>query len=187
MAASPICIRCTAALSDENWYASFREINHRVCKACGKRQSNGWRKSHAERSSEHSKKYYWQNPEVRRQKRREYAEAHREYEQQRGRLYSRLLKDDLIAAYGGCCSCCGEARREFLSIDHVNGDGKAHRAAVSNGRTNRRLYLWFKRNGYPKDAYRLLCMNCNFSFGHAGYCPHQTDPTFSEPPVLDPP
>jgi hypothetical protein len=177
------CSDCTTKLTDDNWYPSLKKIGRKICKLCNSARNTAWRKAHPERASQHTKKYYWQNPEPRRQKRREYFNAHREYERARGAAYDRQLKDDLIAAYGGQCACCGDKHREFLTIDHINGDGKPHRAAVSNGRTNRRLYLWFKRNAYPKDGYRLLCMNCNFSFGHCGYCPHQTTPTSSEPSV----
>jgi hypothetical protein len=28
---------------------------------------------------------------------------------------------EALAAYGGCCECCGEQRFEFLAIDHING------------------------------------------------------------------
>ena len=34
-----------------------------------------------------------------------------------------------------------------------------------------RLYKWIKEQDYP-DRYRVLCMNCNFSIGMWGYCPH---------------
>lgn len=76
----------------------------------------------------------------------------------------------VIDGYGGKCSCCGESHPEFLSIDHINGNGKEHRKLVGT-----RLYAILIREGFPKDNYRLLCMNCNFAIGHFGYCPHQKD------------
>ena len=85
----------------------------------------------------------------------------------------RALKAEIIAAYGGKCECCGEAHREFLTIDHVNGDGAAHRRAI--GGKGRRLYLAIKAEGFPKDRYRLLCLNCNISLGFHGYCPHHPE------------
>ncbi len=86
-----------------------------------------------------------------------------------GRKRRRLLRQEMVAAYGGVCECCGENNWEFLTIDHINGDGREHRKKI--GRTD--IYLWLKKRGWPKDSYRLLCFNCNSSFGLLGYCPHQ--------------
>ena len=85
----------------------------------------------------------------------------------------RRLKAEIIAAYGGKCECCGEAHHEFLTIDHVNGDGAAHRRAL--GGKGRKLYAAIKAEGFPKDRYRLLCLNCNISLGFYGYCPHHPE------------
>lgn len=79
------------------------------------------------------------------------------------------LKVEVIREYGGKCECCAEFRYEFLSIDHIDGTGHLHKKEL-NGRN---LYRWLKMNGYPKDNFRLLCMNCNFALGKIGYCPHQ--------------
>ena len=84
----------------------------------------------------------------------------------------------MIVAYGGHCVCCGETAAEFLTLDHVNRDGAAHRAAFG-GRgvaTSLQIYADLRRRGWPQDSYRLLCMNCNFAksrFG--GICPHEQD------------
>lgn len=71
------------------------------------------------------------------------------------------------------CACCRESAIEFLTIDHVNGGGNAHRreAKLNGGYAT---HLWLKKNGYPA-GFRVLCMNCNMSFGQHGYCPHQHD------------
>lgn len=82
----------------------------------------------------------------------------------------RALKAEVMAAYGGKCECCGEGHIEFLTIDHVNGDGAEHRAALGKGR---RIYADIKRQGFPKGKYRCLCLNCNISLGFYGYCPHK--------------
>ena len=78
------------------------------------------------------------------------------------------LRAEIIAAYGGKCACCGEATEEFLTMDHIGGRGCHHRKEVGT-----KLYRLLRRSGFPKDQFRLLCMNCNFSFGMKGYCPHQ--------------
>lgn len=95
-------------------------------------------------------------------------------ERQRGkeREFRRRRKFEMIAAYGGACSCCGEARFEFLSVDHVGGrKSHGHEKSMSGIK----LYAWLRRNGYPKDGFRCLCLNCNTSFGFYGYCPHERE------------
>jgi len=92
----------------------------------------------------------------------------------RSKLAHRQLKLLVVAAYGGKCECCGESIPEMLSVDHINGDGADERRKFSlNGKWN--LYAWLKRNGFPKDRYRLLCFNCNRgAYMNGGVCPHQT-------------
>lgn len=79
---------------------------------------------------------------------------------------------ELIAAYGGACCCCGETEPKFLSVEHVNGDGAAHRKVIGEG--GKTLCNFLRRNGYPKDGYSLLCYNCNCAKGFFGVCPHET-------------
>lgn len=74
--------------------------------------------------------------------------------------------------YGGCCKCCGEDIPEFLTVDHVNGDGAAHRKACGKGR---KIYADLKQRGFPQDGFRLLCFNCNIALGFYGYCPHHPE------------
>ncbi len=84
--------------------------------------------------------------------------------------YISKLKAAAFLAYGGYkCVCCGTTIKEFLTIDHVNGGGAKHRKEI--GRATHSTYLWLKRNNYPSN-FRILCMNCNFSYGVYGYCPH---------------
>jgi len=83
-----------------------------------------------------------------------------------------------IKHYGSKCDCCGEWRVEFLCIDHIGGGGNAHRRSLSaDGRTivgSSNFYAWLRRNNWP-DGFRLLCHNCNFSIGHYGHCPHESE------------
>lgn len=85
------------------------------------------------------------------------------------------VKATVMARYGGKCACpggCDEARIEFLTIDHTNGDGAAHRSEshISGGK----LYSWLIRNNFP-PGFRVLCYNCNCSRGNLGYCPHERE------------
>lgn len=81
----------------------------------------------------------------------------------------RYLRSKVFDAYGNSCACCGESTLEFLTIDHVNNDGAAHRKAVS-GSTEAVMRDIINSN-YPKD-YQILCWNCNCSKQFSGGCPH---------------
>lgn len=65
------------------------------------------------------------------------------------------------------CNCCGENIIEFLSIDHINGGGRKHRAEVGKN-----LYRWIIRNNFP-PGFQVLCNNCNMAKGIYGICPHK--------------
>lgn len=80
----------------------------------------------------------------------------------------RELRRQVIEAYGGLCACCGERTPEFLSVDHVNGDGAQHRRDIKGP-----LYRWLKANKFPQEGFRLLCFNCNCAKGFFGACPHE--------------
>lgn len=82
------------------------------------------------------------------------------------------LKLEIITAYGGKCNCCGETHFEFLTIDHTEGGGAEHRRQKGKGRG---IYKDLKARGFPKEGYRLLCLNCNISLGFYGYCPHKPE------------
>lgn len=89
------------------------------------------------------------------------------------RAYRGDLKKQVVDAYGGCCACCGEAKIEFLTIDHVNNDGAAHRRelGVSGGPI---LHRHIIERGFPAD-FQILCWNCNGAKGVYGRCPHQAE------------
>ena len=75
------------------------------------------------------------------------------------------IKLEMIAAYGGACVLCGESQWEFLTVDHVNGGGNAHRRQSGvGGGVN--FYRQLQKQGWPTDEYRLLCFGCNCSTYH---------------------
>lgn len=88
--------------------------------------------------------------------------------------YTRYIKSKMIEAYGGKCVCCGENKYEFLTLDHINGNGNAHRRSLKLA-SGSQFYKWLEKQGFPKDNYRLLCWNCNCSMGTRGYCPHEKE------------
>lgn len=80
----------------------------------------------------------------------------------------RTLRLEAIAAYGGACVCCGETEEAFLQFDHVNDDGKQHRADMGGVKEQ---YAWMKKMEYP-DSIQLLCANCHMAKTTRGLCPH---------------
>lgn len=81
-------------------------------------------------------------------------------------------KQQVIDGYGGRCACCKEAKREFLSVDHVKGDGAKLRRESGAKETSTSLYRKIVKLGFPKD-YQILCYNCNLALAFYGYCPHR--------------
>ena len=115
----------------------------RTCKKCRNALHKLWNETHLER---------------RRKIGREFQK--RSHQQRRTRV---------IAAYGGKCVCCGETELAFLTMDHMNGGGNAHRrSGVFHGTVG--YYRWLEINSYP-EGFQVLCHNCNFAKSHGG-CPH---------------
>lgn len=74
----------------------------------------------------------------------------------------KAIKLEMIEAYGGKCKICGDNHWEFLTIDHINGNGNKHRNLIGAGM---KFYKYLKQEGWPQDEYRLLCGNCNCNKG----------------------
>jgi hypothetical protein len=75
----------------------------------------------------------------------------------------------LFNIYGKKCVCCGESNLNFLTIDHINGDGAAHRKETSSHTVEVAV-----KEADP-SKYRILCFNCNCGRqyrGVDGQCPH---------------
>lgn len=89
-------------------------------------------------------------------------------QRQRDTANAAQLKSEMVAAYGGQCACCGEKELAFLSLDHIGGGGYDDRKQVGSGGIYRRL----RGAGWPKEGYRILCMNCQFGTRGGKVCPH---------------
>lgn len=81
-------------------------------------------------------------------------------------------------AYGGrFCACCGEDVPEFLTIDHENGDGAAHRKEILGSRVASMVAWLYSEliKGRKHPGLRVYCYNCNAgAWRNGGTCPHQT-------------
>jgi hypothetical protein len=82
------------------------------------------------------------------------------------------LRQQVVDAYGGRCSCCGEDRLPFLTLEHMNGDGKAHRARLGTG-GGAKVWRDLKRRGWPQEGYEILCWNCHLATARGAICPHK--------------
>lgn len=89
---------------------------------------------------------------------------------QRLKVNRQLLKLKVFIAYGGVkCACCGETDPIFLSIDHINNDGRKHRELIGNDK----IYRYLFKNNFPK-GFQVLCHNCNRGkYLNGGICPHK--------------
>jgi hypothetical protein len=87
---------------------------------------------------------------------------------------SARLKTAAFNAYGGpFCSCCSEDIIDFLTIDHINGDGAKHRKSEKSGS---KIYRWLKKHNYPL-GFQVLCSNCQNRWKCPdGVCPHKLAP-----------
>lgn len=110
--------------------------------------------------------------------------GNRDFHLEKQREYKRKLKMTVLVAYGGerpACACpgCTESNIEFLTIDHIEGNGAEHRRSLVNHRftkggkeasSSANIYRWLVKNNFP-PGFRVLCFNCNCSSGNRGCCP----------------
>ena len=149
------CKPCGATKPRGDFYPNITAANGgNVCRACKRKRDAGYRDKYRDSLRARA-------TAIRRIEGPRYNEANR--------ARSRRLREAVLAAYGGTCSCCGEARYEFLTLDHVGGGGSDHRRAI-----HRKVYAEVRRLGFP-SGYRLLCWNCNCATGRYGYCPHERE------------
>lgn len=79
------------------------------------------------------------------------------------------IKKKIILNYGSSCQCCGNNIWQFLTIDHINNNGRGEKQKIGSGVI---LYKDIIKNNYPQNDYQLLCFNCNSAKGHHGFCYH---------------
>jgi hypothetical protein len=74
--------------------------------------------------------------------------------------YFKQLRLKVLLKYGGTepkCACCLENFIGFLTVDHVQCDGKIDR----NNRPGCGFLLDILRNPLDRNRYQILCYNCN--------------------------
>lgn len=79
------------------------------------------------------------------------------------------LRQQILDMYGHICSCCGVVGDDFLALDHVENDGKEHRATRGKHGVYRDAVA-----EYRPDRFQVLCHNCNIAkSNNGGVCSHQ--------------
>jgi hypothetical protein len=74
-----------------------------------------------------------------------------------------LIRDQVFGHYGRVCACPGCGATDKLTIDHIDGNGAAHRAEIfGRQRGGVWFYRWLIAQGFP-DGYQVLCDLCNSS------------------------
>jgi hypothetical protein len=90
-------------------------------------------------------------------------------------VFRSRLKYEVLSHYSGggkpSCQCCGVSDSiHFLTLDHINDDGKEDRKLHGLGIT---FYAKMKRLNYPNHV-RVLCWSCNLGRRlNGGICPHK--------------
>lgn len=155
----PKCKDCLNKYSHE-LYLRNAEYRKRMCE-----YSKQYARSHPEATRRHVDQYAKTHPEAIRAYRKRYAREHPEISAR----YNRSLRTDVMQAYGGKCTCCGETTIDFLTLDHINNNGAEHRRRVGESS----VYTDLRKRGYPQEGYRVLCWNCHMARGTFYGCPHQ--------------
>jgi hypothetical protein len=155
-----------------NYVASYVDDSGRVCTKCGKY------KTREHFSIQPNSKYKGGMQSWCKECMSEYCKFRRQSQLVHVRRIEKesraKIRLEVLSHYSGGtpkCACCGEREIDFLTIDHVNGGGSAHRRSLGGARGSG-IYPWLRRNDYP-DGFQVLCMNCNFAKGKYGTCPHQ--------------
>lgn len=131
------------------------------CKKCNIEKSNRWSKENKDKANALGRKWVSNNRDKRNGLQRIYNKKYR--------LEFKLI---VMKHYGDSkCECCGESNIGFLTIDHINNDGKKHRDELKKRGDS--FYSWLIKQKFPK-GFRVLCFNCNLgrAITNDKICPH---------------
>lgn len=141
----------------------------------------------------------WAETEGGKDYRKQHAEYAKEWRKKNKEKFRATQKDcyararlEVLQHYSGKeipeCVCCGENGLPFLTIDHTNGDGAAHRREIGMAqgdpsqvqRQKQKVSMggngfvyWLKKNNFP-EGFQILCANCNFAKRDGKECPHKS-------------
>ena len=122
--------------------------------------SREYRKTHKAERSAYAKQYRLKNKDHYDRWRNIYRQNNKSKIQNESAERNMAYKKEAFAAYSDgkiCCARCSVSDIDVLTLDHIDGGGRKHRAAIKLNR----IYLWVKREKYP-PGFQVLCMNCNW-------------------------
>ena len=167
-----VCRRCKTVLTAQNSYPSSMHHGNWICKTCQHKQYREYgMRTNFESQIRSRKKYYYAHKSEIMAGKKQWRKEHRELFLSQVRQQLARARTAVFDYYGWKCACCGETRKEFLTIDHIHGGGHRHVKEIKSN-----LYKWLMRKRFP-EGFRTLCYNCNMSRGHRGYCPHERERT----------
>jgi len=169
----PACKKCGVKLTDENWYPSLKKKHYYICKKCNDEHAKKWQQNNRDRYNQLMKKWRQNNRDRCNQRAKIWQQNNKDRHNQLANESNHRLINEVIDAYGGKCACCGETRKEYLSIDHIDGNGNKHRRKIGV-KDSMGLYRWLRRNNYP-EGFQVLCFNCNMGKGNFSVCPHNRE------------
>lgn len=140
------CERCHLQYQPRSWHQKY-------CQSCQKVKAKEWTENAIAK-----------RPEYYQRKARENAWR-----------YRLTVKVKVLGHYSNqtfTCGCCGESERDFLTINHLDGEGNRQSKELGIPRSSHRLCEWLIRNEFPA-GYQVLCMKCNVAKGLYGACPHK--------------
>lgn len=85
----------------------------------------------------------------------------------------RDLRIRIINKYGGKCACkgCGICDFEFLTIDHIKGNGGSEVGKGLRFNTVTAFYRYLDSEEPNLKDYQVLCSGCNFAKSDKDRCP----------------
>jgi len=130
-----------------------------------------YRAAHPEKIRERDQRYQRENRETIAATQRRWEDANREKIREGQRRRVAGYREAVLEHYGRACACPGCYSAENLGIDHVNGDGRQHRAELFGGRRpgSGRFHYWLIKNNFP-SGFQTLCSRCNTSKGTSPRC-----------------
>lgn len=169
------CSKCKANFDPKTHFqknCSTKDGYDHYCRTCKKTESAGRRERRKNQGKCHCGNRLQSSYEtcaVCRNRRQVWGDKNPEIVRENNKAWRTKYKNLVFDRYGRSCACCGLTIPEFLTIDHIDGGGTRHRRLIGWGVN---FYYWLVKQGLP-DGYRTFCMNCNWSYGQYGYCPHQ--------------
>src|SRR5574343_20102 len=158
-----VCKSCGNKKNENEFKKDGKGYLYQPCKRCCADRYRQWQQNNREHIREYQREWINNN-----------RDKHNEYNRNR----NKRLKDSVMSYYGNKCSCCGETEPKFLTVDHVNNDGAAHRKEVHGDK----IYSHIIKANFP-DSFQILCWNCNLGKQfNGGICPHKSHGRFNDYP-----